>query len=386
MIVYVKHQGSRMVRRGRTIQVKKESDVLQTIFIHRLKQLIIMGHVELTPQVINLLCREQIATVFLTINGRYKGMLTIDESRNVFLRRRQFQSLDQPSFVLDTARMIVAGKMANMATLLGRIKRRNKKMLQREFEERVQGIRQLILHLPGASTVESVRGYEGKATALFFEGYRFGFKDDYGFLKRVRRPPTDPVNSVLSFLYTLLFNRMLAAVRMVHLDPAVGYLHSLDYGRHSLALDLMEEFRSIVVETCTMSLFNLDILNRDSFYLEPIPEPDPDEKFSPRPSVKKDAIGYIFENPDDNFFDAPEQRIEESIAPDHVPNEKRPYRLRPDALKAVLNAFEDKMTTEFQHALVDQKVTYSEALRIQAQHFRDYLEGAYAKYQPLQLK
>jgi CRISPR-associated protein Cas1 len=385
MIVYVKHQGGRLVRKGRTIQVKKEGDVLQTVFIHRLEQLVLMGHVELTPQVINLLCREQVPTVFLTVNGRYKGMLQPEESKNVFLRQKQFRSLDDSAFVLNTVRAIVIGKLSNMATLLGRIKRRNQQLNKNDFETKVDSIRQLIPEVDRANSVDSIRGYEGRGTAVFFEGFRYGFKEDFNFRKRVRRPPTDPINSVLSLLYTVLFNRMVAAVRAAYLDPAVGYLHTLDYGRHSLVLDLIEEFRSIVVETCTLSLFNLRILNHDSFVIEPLPEPAAEEE-TRKPSVKQDSIGHIFENPDDGFFDAAEQQIGHSAVPDHEPNEKRPYRLRPDALTAVLNTFEEKMTTEFQHPLIGEKITYAEALMVQAKHFREYLEGTYARYQPLQMK
>lgn len=385
MIVYVKHQGSRLVRKGRTIQVRKEGDVLQTVFVHRLKQLVIMGHVELTPQVINLLCREQIPTLFLTVNGRYKGILQPEESKNVFLRQKQFRSLDDQDFVLKTVRAIVIGKLSNMATLLGRIKRRNKKMNQKDFESRVSAIRQLIPEVDQAESVDSIRGYEGRGTAVFFEGYRFGFREDFGFRRRVRRPPTDPINSVLSLLYTVLFNRMIAAVRSAYLDPSVGYLHTLDYGRYSLVLDLIEEYRSIVVDTCTMSLFNLKIIGKDSFIIEPPPEPE-EAGIIKHTSVKQDAIGYIFENPDDGQFDTGEQVIEHSTMPDHHPNEKRPYRLRPEALTAVLNAFEEKMTTEFQHPLIGEKITYAESLSVQARHFREYLEGTHARYHPLQMK
>jgi CRISP-associated protein Cas1 len=384
MIVYVKFQGSRLVRRGRTIQVKKEGDILQTIFIHRLNQLILLGHVELTPQVINLLCREKIDTLFLTINGRYKGRLITDESKNVFLRKKQFESISDHEFIVKTVRTIVKGKLSNMATMLGRLKRRNKRWPKQQFEEKNQAIRNLIPMVIKANSIESIRGYEGKATAVFFEGFRFGFKEDWYFTKRVRRPPTDPVNSVLSLLYTVLFNRMTAAVRAAHLDPAVGYLHTLDYGRYSLVLDLIEEFRSIIVETCTLSLFNLKILKAESFYYEPLPEPDIEKTLVP--SVKSDDLGHIFENTDDGFFDVSEQRIEVNDEMEHIASEKRPCRLRPDALTATLNAFEDKMTTEFRHPLIDQTVTYSEALVVQAKHFRNYLEGSYAVYQPLQMK
>ncbi|MGK5091139.1 CRISPR-associated endonuclease Cas1 [Deltaproteobacteria bacterium TL4] len=383
MIVYVKHQGATINRHGQTLVVQKD-DFKQTLFVHRLELLVIVGHVELTLPAINLLCRENIDTVFITLNGRYKGRLETEESKNVFLAKRQFDSLHDHDFCLRFAKSVVLGKLSNMATLIGRIKRRNKVISASFFEKPIREIYDLIPKAQTAESIESLRGYEGLGTALFFQAYQKGFLDDLNFHKRIRRPPTDPVNSLLSFLYTLLFNRMYAAVRIVGLNPAVGYLHSLDYGRHSLVLDLIEEFRSIVVETCVLSIFNLKILNKDSFYFEDLPVAEPE--LTLRPSVAKDSIGHIFENTDDGYFDVAEQKVEENSQLEHEPNEKRPCRLRPDALKRVLESFEEKLETEFQHPLTNTRVNYTEAMVTQAQLFREFIEGTRAAYQPLQLK
>ena len=384
MIVYVKHQGAIISRRGHTLQVRKDNALCQTIFVHRLQQLVILGNAMLTLSAINLLCREKIDTIFLTINGRYKGRLETEESKNVFLTKQQFDSLADPNFGIKFARAIVAGKLSNMATLLGRIKRRNKHLRSQDFEKQINDIRLLLPKVASAGNLESLRGYEGHGTATFYQGFRNGFKQDWNFRKRIRRPPTDPVNSILSFLYTLLFNRVYAAIRIAGLYPAVGYLHSLDYGRYSLVLDLMEEFRSIVVDTCVLSLFNLNILKKESFYFEEMPEAEPE--VMTRPRVTKDSIGYIFENSDDGYFDAAEQKVEETMPLDHEPSEKRPCRLRPDALKAVLESLEDKLETEFFYTLSNTRLTYAEAFVAQAQQFRHFLEGTRSTYQPLQMK
>lgn len=384
MIVYVKHQGAVISRKGNTLQVKKDDTLSQTIFVHRLQTLVLMGGVSLTIPAINLLCREKIDTVFLTINGRYKGRLETEESKNVFLTKKQFASIDNHAFSLGIAQSIVAGKLGNMATLLGRIKRRNKKKDASLFESQIAVIRNCLANVSEAASIEALHGYEGAATAAFFKGFRHGFKNDWNFKKRIRRPPTDPVNSILSFLYTLLFNRIYAALRVVGLNPAVGYLHSLDYGRYSLALDLMEEFRSIVVETCTLSLFNLGILKEESFYYEEAPRNE--AEVMTHPSVASDAIGHIFENPDDGYFDAAEQKVEEKSELDHTPNEKRPCRLRPEALKVVLESFEEKLQTEFHYALTDTRMTYAEAFVAQCRQFRECLEGNRASYQSLMMR
>jgi len=99
--------------------------------------------------------------------------------------------------------------------------------------------------------VDSVRGYEGRASALYFEAFASGFIEKQNFTRRIRRPPTDPVNSILSLLYTFLMNRVYAAVRVAGLDPYPGFLHSIDYGRYSLVLDLMEELRTPRLFRCS---------------------------------------------------------------------------------------------------------------------------------------
>ena len=133
-----------------------------------------------------------------------------------------------------------------------------------------------------------------------------------------------------------------------------------------------------------LSLFNLNIISRDSFFQEPLPQAEPEVMV--RPKVSKDPIGYIFENTDDGFFDAGEQKIEETNPIDHEPDEKRPYRLRPNALRVVLESFEEKITTEFTYPFTNEKVTYDEALILQAKQFRSVIEGNATRYQPLQLK
>ncbi len=383
MIVYIKHQGAWVSRKAQTLVVQKD-DFKQIVFTHRLKQLIIMGNITLSNPALSLLCKEQIDTIFLTKNGGYKGRLETEESKNVFLAKRQFDSLHDADFGLRLARAVVAGKLSNMATLLGRLKRRNKQLDGKLFEQRVQGIRRLLEKTSQAPAIEILRGCEGQGTKLFFEGFRFAFRDEWNFKKRIRRPPTDPVNSVLSLLYTILLNRVYAAVRVAGLNPMVGYLHTLEYGRHSLALDLVEEFRSIIAETCTLSLFNLKILrSADFFYEEPVL---PEAEAQTRAHVTDDSIGYIYENPDEGLFEMPEQRIEENNLPEHEPSEKRPCRLTSDAFKRVLEGFEEKINTEFTHPLTGTKITYAEALIVQARHFRSVLEGEQKTYQPLQMK
>lgn len=385
MVVYVNTQGARLVKEGRHLLVKKGEDTFHTLFTYKLKQIVIFGNVEITHRALAQIMRYEIDTVFLTQNGRYLGRIATAESRNVFLHKRQYDLLDDPAFGLQMARSIVAGKMANMATLLLRIRRSREVDIAGRKAREIQSLTPL---LEKVDNIDSVRGYEGRASALYFEAFAAGFIENQKFTKRVRRPPTDPVNAVLSLLYTFLMNRAYAAVRVAGLDPYPGFLHTIDYGRYSLVLDLMEEFRTIIADTLTLSLFNLKILQKDDFYEE---QPREDMQTADvtgarvLPDVSADPIGRIsFRAEDSAAFDIPEQRMEENV--EARPAGKYPVRLQPEAFRRVIDAFEKKLTTEFYYPPAERTLTYADALIYQAGHYRKVVEGEAKLYQPVLLK
>jgi len=384
MIAYIKTQGAKIVKEGRHLVVRKNDGIYNTLFTYKLDQLLLFGNIEISHSAICRLMRENIDTVFLTINGRYLGRLAVAESKNVFLHKRQYHLIDDAEFGLRFAKSVVAGKLSNMATLLQRIKRSRK---EPHPGRKAAEIQDLFPKLMMADNIESARGYEGRASALFFEGFPLGFVEDMGFAKRIRRPPTDPVNAVLSLLYTFLMNRVYSAVRIAGLDPYPGFLHSIDYGRYSLVLDLMEEFRSIIAETLTLSLFNLKILQKTDFETEtPSEQPLESAHSISTPDVTADPIGRISMTEDDTAqFDIPEQRIEESPAETRSTG-KYPVKLKPDAFKRVIEAFEKKLTTEFYYPSAERKMTYGDAIIYQAGHFRKVIEGEAEQYQPVLLR
>jgi CRISPR-associated protein Cas1 len=385
MIAYIKTQGARIVREGRHLIVRKGNDIYNTLFTYKLDQILLFGNIEITHNALVQIMRNNIDTVFLTQNGRYLVRLSSPESKNVFLHKKQYSLLDDDAFGLKMTKAIVGGKLSNMATLLMRIKRSRK---IEEAGKKAAMIQELMPRLDSAESIDSARGYEGRGAALFFEGFRYGFVDDMGFIKRVRRPPTDPVNSVLSLVYTFLMNRVYAAVRIAGLDPYPGFLHTIDYGRYSLVLDLMEEFRTIIADTLTLSLFNLKILQASDFDIEEPVKQTPLEKVSASVTdVTKDPIGLIsLEGDTSESFDIPEQRMDASPAPTEQVTGKFPVKLKPDGFTRVIEAFEKKLTTLFHHPPAGRQLTYSDAINFQAAQYRRVIEGEADVYQPVLLK
>ncbi len=386
MIVYIKTQGARIIKEGRHLQVKKGNDVYNTLFTYKLDQLLLFGNIEITHNALCMLMKSNIDTIFLTRYGRYLGRLASPESKNVFLHKRQYQMVDDQNFGLKLTKNIVSGKLTNMTTLMMRIKR--SRNIQ-EAGNKARQIQNLIDGVNKADTVDSVRGYEGRGSAVYFSAFHLGFTEPTTFTKRVRRPPTDPVNSVLSLLYTFLMNRVYSAVRVAGLDPYPGFLHTLDYGRYSLVLDLMEEFRSIIVDTLVLSLFNLKILQPSDFRFEAPMVPGTLAQTSNEcmPDVTADPIGMMTMNDGDmGSFDLPEQRIDTSSAVAEPVTGKYPVRLQPDAFERVIAAFEKKLTTSFYYPPAEKNITYGDAIIYQAAHYRKVIEGVADVYQPLTLK
>lgn len=385
MVVYVKTQGARIIKEGKHLLVKKGDATYHTLFTYKLKQLLLFGNIQVTHSALCQIMRNNIDTVFLTRYGRYLGRLAPLESKNVFLHKQQYHLLNDPVFGIRLARCIVAGKLANMATLLMRIKRSRNKPVTGNIAKQIHS---LMPKLSQANSIDSIRGYEGKGSALFFEGFRYGFVEDTGFTKRVRRPPTDPVNSVLSLLYTFLMNRVYSAVRIAGLDPYPGFLHTIDYGRFSLVLDLMEEFRTIIADTLTLSLFNLKILQKEDFVVQKHASAASGQSSAGNsPDVTADPIGLItMVDGEAGNFDLPEQRMQEMPESSAQTTGKSPVKLQPDAFKQVIDAFEKKLTTTFFYPPAERNLTYGDAIIFQAGHYRKVLEGQVDVYQPILLK
>lgn len=387
MIVYVTTQGAKIIKEGRHLLVKKDGATHHTLFTYKLQQLIICGRVELTQPALTFLLREQIDTVFLRLDGRYVGRLASGESKNIFLRKKQFSLLDDQEFCLQVARQLLRGKFLNMITVLQRIGRTRK---NRAVDPCIQQIRHSLLNLSAATSTNVLMGYEGSATAAYFSGFRLGLNHDFGFVRRVRRPPTDPVNSVLSLLYTMLINRVYAAIRIAGLDPYPGVLHRIDYGRQALPLDLVEEFRAILADTLTLSLFNLRTLQTDDFE-QMVPEPvatEPavaDTSEANLVAVLNDPLGRMNSCDAEAVFDIPSQQTL-SAEETEPPRSKLSIKLSPTAFRQVLTAFESKLETEFFHPLAEKRMSYADALVYQARQYRRVIEGEIIEYQPLLLK
>lgn len=267
--LYVTTEGSYLARQGVTLCVRRERQTVARYPIHALEQVVCFGRVGCSPRLLELAGRQGVTVSFLSPTGRFWARVIGPTSGNVLLRRRQYRVADDPAHAMEIARSVVTGKIANCRQVLLRGARDYPDADGKgSLRQAAKDMHETLRSLQTSSTLDVVRGYEGEAAARYFAVFDHlivTLKDDFAFRKRSRRPPLDPVNALLSFLYVLLLQDAVAALEAVGLDPAVGYLHRDRPGRPGLALDLMEELRPLLADRLAVSLINRRQVKRTGF-------------------------------------------------------------------------------------------------------------------------
>lgn len=260
--LYLTDQGTTVRKEQNRLVIEADERKVAEIHDFKVDRVVIFGNIQLTTPVIGFLLDRGIETTFLSMYGKLKGRLVPLESKNIILRTRQYSRTQDVGFASGMARAFIEGKIANCSSILSRHQRNHR---ESDLQSRIDQLASLKSRLPEISSRESMRGIEGQAAAVYFDGLAGILRRGWSFDKRRRRPPTDPVNSLLSFGYTLLYNESISALTAVGCDPYLGFFHTPGFGRCSLALDLMEEFRPLIADRLALNLLNLGILSDDDF-------------------------------------------------------------------------------------------------------------------------
>lgn len=313
----------------------------------KVEVVVVMGEVTLTASALHLLLEHNIEVHFLNSYGTFKGRLSPGLSKNSLLRMAQHRAHNNLMRRSELARRFVIGKLSNQRTMLQRYNRRQTEpVFEQEIAQMAAIIRRLSvltieeesaqLLVTGDSgiagtTVETVLGLEGVGSASYFScfGKMLADMQQWPFAGRVKRPPTDPVNALLSFGYALLTSQVTSALQVVGFDQFIGYLHSSTYGRPALALDLMEEFRPIIVDSVVLTLLNNRMLTQNDFLIE---------------------LGA--------------------------------YRLKKEPRKLFLRQFEERLNEEVTHPIFGYKTKYRRCIELQARLVAKHLTGEIDEYPP----
>jgi len=264
--LYLVQQGTTLRKEHDRFLVASSPEVGIEIPIREVQQVLVFGNIQLTTQVISTCLESQIPVIFLTQLGEYKGHLWSAEATDLMVETMQFERQKDVVFKLAMARELVQGKVWNAKQLLLRL---NRKRQLPEVAAAIEGLSQdieAVSKLESTTTLDQIRGYEGAAAARYFAALsKLIVNPGFPMTERAFHPPTDPINSLLSFGYTLLFNNVFSLLLAEGLNPYLGNLHGAERPKAYLAFDLMEEFRSLLVDTLVMKLVNKKILSPTDF-------------------------------------------------------------------------------------------------------------------------
>jgi CRISPR-associated protein Cas1 len=267
--LFVTTQGASLRKDGQNVVVRVEGNTALRVPMHQIGGIVMFGRVYASPFLLGACAEAGICVSMFTDHGRFLAVIHGFSPGNVLLRRQQYRHADDPDESLRIARPIVAAKIANLRTVLLRGAR------DRQDPQPQESLRLAADRLAtggesamNASSLDTLRGIEGESSATYFNSFSSLIASDdpaFRWTQRSRRPPLDPVNALLSFLYTLLAHDYRSACEAVGLDAAVGFLHRDRPGRPSLALDLMEALRPILADRVALSLINRQQLKANDF-------------------------------------------------------------------------------------------------------------------------
>jgi CRISPR-associated protein Cas1 len=331
--LYITQDDAFIGKTDERLTVRANKQTLQDIPLIKLDGVVILGRATVSPAVVMELLERKIPLSFLTSMGRYLGRLEPELTKNIFVRAAQWKAIAPSEQASHLVRSFVRGKLKNYRHALLRGQREYADL---DFQKALTQLEQAITPLDKTSAIDSLRGLEGSGSAAYFGSFaRLLRVDEFQFEARRRRPPTDPVNALLSLGYSLLRHDVQSAVNLVGFDPYLGYLHTQRYGRPSLALDLMEEFRPLVVDAVVLSALNKRVITPTDFTTEPL----------------SGAVSLTLEG-----------------------------------LRTFLRLYALKKQSKFKHPVLQTQCTYQEAFEIQARLLAKYLLGETDKYPPLVLK
>ncbi len=329
--LYVTEMGVQVHKEGQRLLVKRGSELLQDIPMIKVDRIILMGKgASITTPTLYALADRKIGIYYLSSHGKFVMRTVGQEHNHSRLRQAQTRATDDPARCMQIAQAIVSGKVNNQRVLVQR--HAEGAAWAREALTQMDSMRRQV---ETSQSLDELRGREGLAAKGYFHLMRQILRPpsdgrSWGFERRAYYPPTDPVNALLSFAYTLLLNDLIAACQVTGLDPDIGFFHVIDYNKPAMALDLEEEFRPLIADSIVLSALNRPIFGLRDFEIgqpwkskeEQDEEPDPAAKsiLPVRPAAPPPDAGseqsrpiYLKESARKRFIEMYEARVNEQI-------------------------------------------------------------------------
>ena len=326
--LYVQQFNAKLSKKGEVLEVSKDDQVLASARLGEVSQVVLMGNVYVTAPCLQELMQRGIPVSWHSYGGWFYGHSVGNGHKNVELRTAQYRTSFDERQCLRIARGLVKTKIANSRTQL----RRNWKPDEKP-ERALADLKRLMEQVDRCDGLENLLGIEGQAAAIYFARFRDMLRRDdatnfaFDFTTRNRRPPTDPVNAMLSLAYTLLARTFTVTLQAVGFDPFRGYYHQPRYGRPALALDLMEPFRPLLADSVVIQVVNNGEVHPSDFV---------------------SVAGSV--------------------------------NLHPDGRKRFIGAFERRLDHEITHPVFGYRLSYRRLLELQARLFGRFLLGELPEY------
>jgi CRISP-associated protein Cas1 len=265
--LYITRQESYLHKERETIVIKNGDEKLAQFPALTVGNILCFGQISVSPFLMGYCAEQGIGLSFYTEYGRFLARVQGRQSGNVLLRREQYRWADDDEKSVAVARLMVAAKIANgRSVLLREVRNHGENTALKQAAAKLAISLRRVRH---AKKVEEAMGVEGEAASTYFSVFNELLRGSgFAFGGRVRRPPTDPVNALLSFVYSLITQECVSALQGVGLDPLVGFLHKDRPGRASLALDLLEEFRASWADRFVLTLINRRQIQLSDFVTE----------------------------------------------------------------------------------------------------------------------
>jgi len=254
---------------GENVVVLEKESEIGRVPLHNIEAIVTFGYTGASPALMGACAQRNIGLTFLSGNGRFIARVTGEVYGNVTLRKEQFRRSEHIGESLKIARNCIAGKVYNSRWILERCARDHAMRVDAgKFKHKSSMLAETLKKIRICQDASTLRGLEGEAASVYFSCFDdmiLQQKESFRFKGRNRRPPTDEVNAMLSFAYTLLTSMCASALETVGLDPYVGFFHTDKPGRKSLALDMVEELRSVMGDRFVLTLINKRVIHKQGF-------------------------------------------------------------------------------------------------------------------------
>lgn len=257
---------------GENIVIKQDDSILARYPFHNLEDIVLFSYLGMSPKLIQKCMDYGIGICYLTPTGRFIARLRGQSKGNILLRRKQYRVADDENESLNLSKNIICAKIYNEKWTIERYIRQYAERIDIETLKRTSKyLTELLNRIIYVEDFEELRGIEGVAQVNYFKCFDqmiLNQKEDFKFEVRTRRPPLNPVNAMLSYVYSILSNDVASALESVGLDAYAGFMHTDRPGRISLALDLVEEFRAPIADRFVLSLINMNQIKKNDFSYE----------------------------------------------------------------------------------------------------------------------